>query len=145
MQCKSGQTQPRRPDERFPHRVVCGQEDSQNSVDATRRSTAVSVSQGGCAPCDRIPFRGGRRFLPGLITGAAWSGLVLMISGITKTILEGLGYPAIYQYVAFGIGVVVEVGLVNLVVPVDHRRRPEERRRRRMVWLSYSTSLSVNV
>lgn len=60
---------------------------------------------------------GGRRWLlPGLITGAALAVVVMMVGGITKTIFEGLGYPAIYQYVAFGIGVVVEVGLVNLVV-----------------------------
>jgi hypothetical protein len=64
---------------------------------------------------------------------------------ITKTIIEGRGYPANYQYVAFGIGMVVEVGLVNLVVPLDHRRRPEDRRRLQHGVLSYSTSQSVNV
>ncbi|WBQ03290.1 DUF6609 family protein [Kribbella sp. CA-293567] len=74
----------------------------------------------------------GRRWmLPGLISGAALAVLVMMVGGITKTIFEGLGYPAIYQYVAFGIGVVAEVGLVNLVVA----KVPDRDSRRFWLWI----------
>ncbi|NEA37004.1 DUF6609 family protein [Streptomyces sp. SID13031] len=75
---------------------------------------------------------GGRRWLlPSLITGAALAVLVMMIGGITKTIFSALGYPAIYQYVAFGIGVVAEVGLVNLVVA----KVPDRESRQFWLWI----------
>ena len=60
---------------------------------------------------------GGRRWLlPGLITGAALAVVAMTVGGITKLIFDGLGYPRLVHYIAFGIGIVVEVGLVNLVV-----------------------------
>ncbi|TWD82743.1 hypothetical protein FB561_3883 [Kribbella amoyensis] len=75
---------------------------------------------------------GGRRWLlPGLITGAALAVLVMMVGGITKTVFDGLGYPAIYQYIAFGVGVVAEVGLVNLVIA----KVPDRESREFWLWI----------
>ncbi len=75
---------------------------------------------------------GGRRFRTvALVAGAGLGVIVMAVGGATKVIFEGLGYPAVWQWVVLGLAYAVEVLLVNLVL----RRVPDTSSRRFWLWI----------
>jgi hypothetical protein len=60
---------------------------------------------------------GGRRWmLPALIVGFALAFIALFALSVTRLIFAGLGSPPLYQWIVMGIGIAVEIMLVNYVV-----------------------------
>lgn len=59
----------------------------------------------------------GRRWmLPALIVGFALAFIALVALSVTRLIFAGLGSPSLFQWIVLGVGLVVEILLVNYVV-----------------------------
>lgn len=77
---------------------------------------------------------GGRRWRTVLLLVGAGLGVAAMaILGATKIAFDGIGYPAIWQWVVLGVAFVVEAALVNVVV----RRIPDVESRRFWLWMLF--------
>lgn len=68
-----------------------------------------------------------------LIVGAALGVVAMAVGGATKVIFEGLGYPAIWQWVVLGLAFAVEMVLLNIVL----RRVPDMESRRFWLWILF--------
>jgi hypothetical protein len=66
-----------------------------------------------------------------LIVGAGLGVAVMAVAGATKIAFDGIGYPAIWQWIVLGVAFVVEGWLVSIVV----RRIPDLESRRFWLWM----------
>jgi hypothetical protein len=80
---------------------VCGQQNSQNSVDATRRTICFSVSQARLQTVHRIPFGGGSghglyRDGQDVPPDARWLGLLCILNAGLGLLVPGIPYRTLW-------------------------------------------------